>query len=839
MTGYTRQIWLATIAVGATVALATALLLAVVVLPATLSAEREVSDLGGLTPTDILDGEGSSSEVLRADVGSLKDTVAPAARTARWMARLSPVVAWLPGLNREAYAWATQMDRLGADLALASDLLETSSDLLAAYEAAETALLDVRSNLAASTLPESAADLVAVFASATALLDDAGDYRLRMPALYLPRVSPALDTLVEAEDQMRFASEIGLAGARLLVDLLAAGESARPLVSQLGNGVNDEPAVDYEVLVASLEELGNLADSATQQSADLALRIEEGGEGLDLQDRLADLQVILGALRDIGAAAGTGLDVMGPVLQSDGTGLFGDGGTMIAAIDAVNSRIDDVSGAVDQLEGARQGLLQVSSTGSGTAGLDDFVGIVDSLRDGLRLLVDIAPLGRELLGADGPRRYLVLGQSADELRASGGFVSALWLVTIENGSLTDVRYHDTVRVDDFDRLELYPPAPSGLAEHMNARVWLLRDVSWEPDFPTVAKTAADMYMIGQRQEVDGVVAINQWTLHGLLGALGSIAAPGESGEITPKNLFARLEEGSDQFGRAYADLALQGILDRMNEPLSLGAFIKVASAAQDSLRSRDLLIYAEDADAQEMLRNAGWDGGLGGAGSDYLYVVDSNVGWSKADRNIQRRARYEVDLRKGPGARATLTLGYSNHSGPGSVGCEPQWLNRGTNYTQLKNACYWDFWRVYTPQGSRALGNTPLELPLYSVSAEIDEGLAGEDTFGVSSSYNRNVLSGLFALGAGEQIQFNMVYDLPSDAVTRSGDGIEYELLVQKQPGSRGSDMTLELVLPMGYRLANSSIPPAFADESRIGFDFRVEQDTIFSAVLTSNDESR
>ncbi len=838
MTGYTRQLWQGTIAVGATVALANVLLLAIVVLPATLSAEREVSDLGGLS-TDILDGAGSASEDVRADVESLKDTVAPAARTARWMARLSPAVAWLPGLDREAYAWAAQVDRLEKDLTLASDLLETSSDLLAAYEAAETALLDVRSNTAASTLPESAEDLAAMFASASALLDDAEDYRLWMPALHLPRVSRALDTLIEAEDQMRFASEIGLAGSRLLVDLLAAGESVRPLVSQIVDGASDGPAIGYDDLVASLEELGRLADSATQQSADLAQKIEEGGEGLDLQDKLADLQLVLGALQDIGAAAGTGLDVMGPVLQSEGTGLLGEGGSMIAAVDAVIRRVDDVAEAVDRLANARQSLLQVSATGAGGAGLDDFVGIVDSLHDGLRLLVDMAPVGRELLGADGPRRYLVLGQSADELRASGGFVSALWLVTIENGALADVRYHDTVRVDDFDRLELYPPAPSGLAEHMNARVWLLRDVSWEPDFPTVAKTAADMYMIGQRQEVDGVVAINQWTLHGLLDALGSIAAPGESGEITPKNLFARLEEGSDQFGRAYADLALQGILDRMNEPLSLGTFVKVASAAQESLRSRDLLIYAEEANAQEMLRSAGWDGGLGGAGTDYLYVVDSNVGWSKADRNIQRRARYEVDLRKGPGARATLTLGYSNHSGPGSVGCEPQWLNRGTNYTQLKNACYWDFWRVYTPQGSRALGNTPLELPLYSVSAEIDEGIAGEDTFGVSSSYNRNVLSGLFALGAGEQIQFNMVYDLPAEAVRRSGDDIEYELLVQKQPGSRGSDVTLELVLPTGYRLTKSSIPPAFADESRIGFDFRVEQDTIFSAVLTSNDESR
>ena len=100
-------------------------------------------------------------------------------------------------------------------------------------------------------------------------------------------------------------------------------------------------------------------------------------------------------------------------------------------------------------------------------------------------------------------------------------------------------------------------------------------------------------------------------------------------------------------------------------------------------------------------------------------------------------------------------------------------------------------------------------------------------------------MSGLFALGAGEQTQFNMIYDQAPDVVSRSAGKIEYELLVQKQPGSRGSEMSLELVVPEGYRLSSSSISPAFTDDSRIGFDFRIDQDTIFTAALTLNDESR
>ena len=836
MDRYKRPLWLGMLITGTIVITVKVLLMAIVVLPIALRAEQDLLALGDFSQMVLLE-RGASGDA-QSNIESVKDLVAPAAHTSRWIARLSSTVAWFPGLDHEVYAWALQMDRLENDLALASDLLEASSDLLASYESVGLALVDVGAKSDVPRLQQSVAELEAIFLSASILLDDAQGYRLWKPGLRLPRLSQALGALVEGEDRMQFAAQVGLSGSRLLVDLLAVGESIRPLVGLFADrAINDSP-VAYDELVVLLRDLGTLVDSTTQQSADLADLIEKNGQILDLQTKLADLQLVVGVLQNIVVAVSTTLEILDPVLQSEGTGLFDEGGTIIAAVEALNDRLGDVAGAVSQLEKAKQVLRDVSLSGAGATGLNDLVVVADSLHDGLRLLVDMAPLGLELLGAQGTQRYLILGQSADELRATGGFVSALWLVTIENGALLDVRYHDTVRVDDWDRLELYPPAPAGLTAHMNAKVWLLRDVSWEPDFPTVAKTATDMYMIGQRQAVDGVIAINQWTLHSLLGALGSIVAPSGSGEITPNNLFNRLEQGSDEFGRAYTDLALQGILEKLNKPLSLGSFVKVASAVQSSLNSRDLMVYTEDDQLQEQLMTAGWDGGLGGRGTDYLYVVDSNVGWSKADRNIQRRLRYQIDLRKEPGARASLTLDYTNHSGPGSPGCEPQWLNRGTNYTQLKNACYWDFWRVYTPLGSRVLSNTPLELPLYSVSAEIDEGLPGEDTFNISSSYNRNVMSGLFALGAGEQTQFTMVYDLPSDVVSRSGDQIEYELLVQKQPGNRGSEMTLELVLPTGYRLVSSSIPPTFSEDHRIGFHFRIQQDMVFSAVLNSNDES-
>ena len=203
-------------------------------------------------------------------------------------------------------------------------------------------------------------------------------------------------------------------------------------------------------------------------------------------------------------------------------------------------------------------LGQLHSGGTLAGGLSRIAEVVENLYSGFTLVDTLAPMGAAMLGADGPRTYLVLGQSADELRGVGGYVSSVWRATFDEGELTGVIYQDSVRVDDWGRLDLYPEAPPGLDEHMNAWVWLLRDVSWDPDFPTTARSAADLYRLGQRLSVDGVVAINQWTLLELVKSLGDIESPSGGEPLNSRNLLSALEEGTDDHGRAYMDLVLQG-----------------------------------------------------------------------------------------------------------------------------------------------------------------------------------------------------------------------------------------------------------------------------------------
>ena len=814
------------------------------VLPLALSADDRLTEFRGLSVTDLDSRDGEALAELRAKVDRIQSEARPAAWSMRWLAHFSPALAWVPALDHEFAAWSAQASRLQSDLQSADALLTASSQLLVAYGEAQAALLSPKSGPPSPLLGTQARDLEATFIATIDRADEAARAgRRHGPAIGTPRVRHALTVLEDAEAQLGTALRIGRQASGLLAELLEVGSLAQPLVAQfiVEDGYDPEP-LSVEDLRSILADLDSRIQFTMVKSDALSNLIANSRDGGQLLDRVDLLHDVLGVLLSVNRATAVGLQALGPAIMGPGdagAGLLTGEGGLLRVLDGLAGHADRLSEAVTLLEDAQAVLTELEARGDRTGlpnGTSDLAAGVSLLHEGLQLALAIGPIGADLLGAGSTQRYLVLGQSADELRATGGFVSSVWLVTFEDGALAGIDYHDTVRVDDWDRLSHYPPAPSGLEEHMNARVWLLRDVSWEPDFPTTARIAADMFKIGQRQEVDGVAAINQWTLLSLLEALGGVPSPDGGAPITPRNLFSNLERGTDQYGRTYMDLVLQGVLERLNEPADLSTMIRLASALNESLRGGDLLLFLDDPDAQAVIAASRWDGRVQRDSMDYLYIIDSNVGWSKSDRNIERSVSYQVDLRRDAGVRINLELGYNNHSGPGSPGCEPQWLNRGTNYNQLKNACYWDYWRVYTPQGANLLSNTPLDLPEYSVSVEIGKGQPGDDTVRVSSSFNRTVYSGLFALEAGAAREVTLVYDLPPGLIDRDQNTIDYELLIQKQPGIRSRAITVELLLPPGFTLASSSVAPAFKDDTRVRFTLQIKRDTVLGARFTRDD---
>ena len=131
-----------------------------------------------------------------------------------------------------------------------------------------------------------------------------------------------------------------------------------------------------------------------------------------------------------------------------------------------------------------------------------------------------------MLGADGPRDYLLLVQNNAEVRATGGIPGSVILLRAEAGAVTIV---DTRSGGSLGSLPA-PVVPLTDAESNLFGPDLaadMRDVTFTPDFPRSAEIARSIWAQQVGGEVDGVVSVDPGALALVLAHTGPVpVAPG-------------------------------------------------------------------------------------------------------------------------------------------------------------------------------------------------------------------------------------------------------------------------------------------------------------------------
>lgn len=407
--------------------------------------------------------------------------------------------------------------------------------------------------------------------------------------------------------------------------------------------------------------------------------------------------------------------------------------------------------------------------------LAGLIGDVDGYLPLLRAVVRGSLLAPALLGASGPRTYLILAQNGDELRPTGGFISGVGLLRLEEGRVVGLDFQDSYSVDN--RNLPHPPPPEPLTRYMQAGMWVLRDVNWSPDFPTVARAAKELYKLDQGVEVDGVIAVDLTGLRDMLEATGPIELETYGQQVDAANVQALLQhywaapldaapatdrEDSDWWNhrKDFMGELFKAIASHLETKLTVG----LLKAWERGLREKHVLIYLSEPTAATLLAENGWDGALQLTAGDYLLVVDANVGFNKVNAHIEQEIEYRIILKEDRSV-GQVTLLYRNRSAPRPEGCIQEPLY-GDTYRETTEDCYWDYVRLYVPQGSQlvAFEHNLGEAELADVSREGDKG----------------IFAAFFVLPAGQEGRLSFTYELP--AAVRPSD--EYNLLVQKQPGT-------------------------------------------------------
>jgi hypothetical protein len=415
-------------------------------------------------------------------------------------------------------------------------------------------------------------------------------------------------------------------------------------------------------------------------------------------------------------------------------------------------------------------------------------------REPLRLAVpalDVLLMAPQVLGDGTPRTYLLLIQNADELRATGGFISSVAVLDVAEYRLAGMRYLNSYDVEAYYGVHPAPPAP--LRQHMGAGILLFRDANWSPDFPTSAEVLAALWMLDMRQEVDGILAMDAILVRQVLQAMGPLNVPQYDLVITADNVLdtavalwenpvgaPSLHERDTGFGlwlsqrKAFGEAFLSAMVDRLSQPQP-GDMLALLEAVADAARGGHAQAWAlNDRDLQEDLRRFGLAGEVARTRGDYLMVVDSNMGWNKADRNIGREIDYEVEMTAdGPVARLCLT--YRHGAPAGAAECS-HGAGYADSYEAMTEQCYWNYVRALVPQGS-VLRHA--------------EGAQGP--VDVTAESGKTVLGTMVVVPPGETVNLCLSYALPGDIFDAGEGAYGYRLIVQKQAGIAGALLRVRL----------------------------------------------
>ncbi|MEW6401068.1 MAG: DUF4012 domain-containing protein [Chloroflexota bacterium] len=435
-------------------------------------------------------------------------------------------------------------------------------------------------------------------------------------------------------------------------------------------------------------------------------------------------------------------------------------------------------------------------------------------------LVRIAPT---LLGSGkaGPQTYLILLQNEDELRPTGGFLTAAGSAVVKDGRLISINIESSDMVDDLSKP--YPVPPWQFEEFMNIEMLLFRDSNWFTDFPTTVSWAEYFYSYGRATSSDGVIAIDMQVIVRLLETLGPVHVEGVDFPIDSENVM--------DYMRSAEDARPEGVIGKWDRKQFLGRLAKpllekilqargqtwttLVPELMDLLDERHILLQFDEEEATKLLERRNWDGAVRIAqSSDFLMLVDTNMGYNKSNAVMEMTLTYEVNLEDLTHPTGSLTVMQTNRS-MADVPCRPfasfNFLTPSSS-TGIRepfyniDECHWSYLRLYLPAGTELQSSTPREIP--EESTMLGETIpARTDNLGSEDIPGMQVYGMMVITPTGQSTETGFDYALPAEILTRDEetDLWVYRLKVQKQPGTEAHPFLLSLRLPPGAQIEDAT----------------------------------
>jgi len=414
----------------------------------------------------------------------------------------------------------------------------------------------------------------------------------------------------------------------------------------------------------------------------------------------------------------------------------------------------------------------------------------------------------DVLGGNGPRKYLFLFQNNQEMRATGGFIGTYAVLDIADGNVKSFFVDGIFNPDGQLREKIIPPVP---IQKISA-AWSLHDSNWFPDFPRSAEKAAWFYEKTGGPTVDGVITMTPTVMQKLLEITGPIEMPEYGMKVDKDNFLENIQyevevdydKELNQPKKILADLAPK-ILDRIFNVQNISDLTRTLDVLLASLNEKHILIYSKNYNVEKMLSDNGWSGEVLNTQKDYLSVINTNINGYKTDGVIDEKIEHKAEIQIDGSIIDTVAI--TRHHNGGNTPYD--WWNK-------VNA---DYMRVYVPKGSkliRASGQTnefnspPIDYHALGFKKDAQVGIEEdgmiidpENGTRIYEDSDKTVFANWVYVSPQESVTMSYSYLLPFklDTNLTANPADTYSLLAQKQSGSVGSGFSTKIIYPDLYRM--------------------------------------
>ncbi len=469
---------------------------------------------------------------------------------------------------------------------------------------------------------------------------------------------------------------------------------------------------------------------------------------------------------------------------------------------------------------------------------DQFIAWRDKLvilENSLNSLSQTADEVKEFLGYNYNRRYLLVFQNNTEMRASGGFMGSYALIDFKQGEIDNIEVPagGTYDTEAGMRSFIRSPRPLWL---VNPR-WFFWDSNWWPDWPKTARNLMWFYEKSDGPTVDGVISFTPDVLESFLQITGPIYLPKYELTINADNFWSIIQSTVEkenlalshpEIAKNYPDSPenqpkkiigdlMEELLEVMPEKIDAQTLPLLLELLEKDWRAKNILLYFNDDNLQNLVKDWGLDGSVKESPHDYLLVTHTNIAGQKSDRKMEEKVFLDTQILKSGRIVNELTI-IRKH--------------QGIKNEALTGARNVDWLRVYVPENSRIIEASGFSQPdrkffeypetdweVHPKLAESEE-LAEIDQDSGLQTYNeldKTVFANWVMTDPGETSVVKIRYELPFsfEEVKRDRNYQDFinhlldinqkrpavhSLLVQKQPGLKTTDFFSRLRLPSDWQ---------------------------------------